>query len=247
MKRHLLAITAALLTSSAIASAADMPLKYRPAPPPQMFNWTGFYVGAHVGGTWGTTESEIDSIALGPLLLNGFILPVTSQSYNGFIGGGQLGFNWQSGIVVFGVEGEISATNAKGTAPCLVVLSCTSEQNWRATAAGRLGLADGRSLYYAKGGAAWSHNTYTANLNLLVGLNTEISDTRWGWLVGAGIEHAFAGTGLSMKLEYDFIDYGKKDYNTALAIIGLPIDIGTNVRQYQHAVKVGVNYRFGAF
>ena len=100
---------------------------------------------------------------------------------------------------MFGVEAELSATNAKGTAPCLLVLSCKTEQNWMATAAGRLGLADGRILYYVKGGAAWSHNTYSANLNLLLGLNTEVSDTRWGWLVGAGIEHAFAGTGLSTK------------------------------------------------
>ena len=114
-----------------------------------------------------------------------------------------------------------------------------------ATAAGRLGLADGRDLYYVKGGAAWSHNTYSANLNLLVGLNTEVSDNRWGWLVGAGIEHAFAG-GLSAKIEYDYIDYGSRDYNFPLAII-VPIDIGTQIREYQHVVKVGVNYRFGAY
>ena len=116
---------------------------------------------------------------------------MSSHSFNGFIGGGQIGWNWQSGIVVFGVESELSATNAKGTAPCLLVLSCKTEQNWVATAAGRFGLADGRDLYYVKGGAAWSHNTYSANLNLLVGLNTEVSDNRWGWLVGAGVEHGF--------------------------------------------------------
>ncbi len=220
------------------------PLKY--VPPAAGFNWSGFYIGAHVGGTWGTTESEINSISVpGLFALAGFTLPVSSHAFNGFIGGGQIGWNWQSGIVVFGVEGELSATNAKGTAPCLVVLSCKTEQNWMATAAGRLGLADGRTLYYAKGGAAWSHNTYSANLNLLVGLNTEVSDNRWGWLVGAGIEHAFAGTGLSMKLEYDFVDYGKRDYHFPLAI-GVPIDVGTSIREYQHVVKVGVNYRFGS-
>ena len=170
---------------------------------------------------------------------------MSSHAINGFIGGGQIGYNWQSGIVVFGVEGELSATNAKGTAPCLVVLSCKTEQNWMATAAGRLGLADGRSLYYVKGGAAWSHNTYSADLNLLVGTHTEVTDTRSGWLVGAGIEHAFAGTGLSAKIEYDYIDYGSTRLHFPLAII-VPIDIGTKIREYQHVVKVGVNYRFGA-
>jgi outer membrane immunogenic protein len=245
MKRHILAIAAASIMSTAAASAADMPVKYMPPPP--VFSWTGFYVGAHIGGTWGTTEAEIDNIAFGGLgALGGFVLPVSSHAFNGFVGGGQVGYNWQSGIFVFGAEAELSATSAKGTAPCLVVLSCKTEQNWMATAAGRLGLADGRTLYYAKGGAAWSHNTYSANLNLLAGLNTEVSDTRVGWLVGAGIEHAFASTGLSMKLEYDYIDYGKKDYNFPLAII-VPIDVGANIREYQHVVKVGVNYRFGAY
>lgn len=239
----LLAGASIAVLSLSAANAADMPVKYVPQAP--VWTWSGFYVGAHVGGTWGTTEAEINSITAGPFALAGFTLPVSSHSFNGFIGGGQIGWNWQSGIVVFGVEGELSGTNAKGTAPCLVVLSCKTEQNWTATAAGRLGLADGRDLYYAKGGAAWSHNTYSANLNLGVGLNTEVSDNRWGWLVGAGVEHAF-GHGLSAKLEYDYVDYGSRDYHFPLAII-VPIDIGTKIREYQHVVKVGVNYRFGAY
>ena len=148
--------------------------------------------------------------------LGGFILPLSSHAFNGFVGGGQLGYNWQSGIVVFGVEGEVSATNAKGTAPCLLLLSCKTDQNWVATAAARLGLADGRTLYYVKGGGAWSHNTYSADLNILLALHTEVQETRSGWLVGAGIEHAFAGTGLSAKLEYNYIDYGSRNYNFPL-------------------------------
>ena len=230
--------------SMSAASAADMPLKY--VPPAPMFSWTGFYIGAHVGGTWGTTEAEINSITVPGFALAGFTLPVTSQSFNGFIGGGQIGYNWQSGIVVVGAEAELSGTNAKGTAPCLLVLSCESKQNWMATAAARFGLADGRSLYYVKGGAAWSHNTYSANLNLILPLNTQVSDNRSGFLVGAGIEHAFAG-GWSAKLEYDYIDYGSRDYHFPLAVLGAAVDIGTKIREYQHVVKVGVNYRFGAY
>ena len=217
-----------------------------PMPAP-MFNWSGFYVGAHIGGTWGTTEAEVNSITVpGLLALGGITLPVTSQAFNGFIGGGQAGYNWQSGIVVFGVEGEIAGTNAKGTAPCLVVLSCESKQNWMATAAARLGLADGRDLYYVKGGAAWSHNTYSANLNVLASATSEVSDNRWGWLVGAGLEHAFTPA-VSAKLEYNYIDYGSENYNFGLALLGAPIDLGTKIREYQHVVKVGVNYRFGAY
>src|SRR5262245_15272458 len=107
MRRMLLGLLAAssALALASAASAADMPVKY--VPPAPMFSWTGFYVGAHIGGTWGTTESEINSIALGPIALGGFVLPVSSHAINGFIGGGQIGYNWQSGIVVFGVEGEV--------------------------------------------------------------------------------------------------------------------------------------------
>jgi outer membrane immunogenic protein len=243
----LLAASSALAMASA-ASAADLRMPTKAPPPMPMFNWSGFYVGAHIGGTWGTTEAEINSITVpGLLALGGFSLPVTSQSFNGFIGGGQAGWNMQSGIVVFGIEGEIAGTNAKGTAPCLLLLTCESKQNWMATATGRLGLADGRDLYYVKGGAAWSHNTYSANLNVLAAAGAEVSDNRWGWLVGAGIEHAFAGTGLSAKLEYNYIDYGSNDYHFALGVLGAPLDIGTRIREYQHVVKVGVNYRFDSF
>ena len=140
----LLASASIAVLSLSAANAADMPVKY--VPPAPMFSWTGFYVGAHIGGTWGTTEAEINSIALrASIALGGFVLPLIVASFNGFIGGGQIGYNWQSGIVVFGAEAELSATNAKGTAPCLVVLSCKTEQSWVATAAARLGLADGRS------------------------------------------------------------------------------------------------------
>jgi outer membrane immunogenic protein len=246
MRRTILALLAAssTLALASAASAADLRMPYKAPPPAPMFNWSGFYIGAHVGGTWGTTEAEVNSINVpGLFALGGFTLPVTSQSFNGFIGGGQAGYNWQSGIVVFGIEGEIAATNAKGTAPCLVVLSCESKQSWMATAAGRFGLADGRDLYYVKGGAAWSHNTYSASLNVLANASTEVSDNRWGWLIGAGIEHAFTPA-LSAKLEYNYIDYGSQDYNFALNVLGAPVDIGTKIREYQHVMKVGLNYRF---
>jgi outer membrane immunogenic protein len=242
----LLAASSALAMASA-ASAADLRVPTKAPMPAPMFNWSGFYLGAHIGGTWGTTEAEVNSITVpGLLALGGITLPVTSQSFNGFIGGGQVGYNWQSGIVVFGVEGEIAATNAKGTAPCLIVLSCESKQNWMATAAARLGLADGRDLYYVKGGAAWSHNSYSADLNVLASASSEVSDNRWGWLVGAGIEHAFTPA-VSAKLEYNYVDYGSQDYNFALALLGAPITLATKLREYQHVMNVGVNYRFGAY
>ncbi len=108
------------------------------------------------------------------------------------------------------------------------------------------GASDGRDLYYVKGGAAWSHNSYSADLNVLASASSEVSDNRWGWLVGAGIEHAFTPA-VSAKLEYNYVDYGSQDYNFGLALLGAPITLGTKIREYQHVMKVGVNYRFGAY
>ena len=66
MRRSILAIASASLLSCGLANAADMPVKYRPPPPPPLpvFSWTGFYIGAHVGGAWGTTESTLNSVTV---------------------------------------------------------------------------------------------------------------------------------------------------------------------------------------
>ncbi len=242
----LLASASIAVLSLTAANAADLPVKY--VPPAPMFSWSGFYLGAHIGGTWGTTESEINSIAVpGLFAIGGITLPVVSHAFNGFVGGGQIGYNWQSGIVVFGVEGELSATNAKGTGalPRRAVLQDRSELDGNRSRPPRPRRWPQPLLRQGRCGLVAQHLQRRPEPDHRH-CRAEVSDTRWGWLVGAGIEHAFAGTGLSAKLEYDFVDYGSKDYNLPLAFI-VPIDIGTKIREYQHVVKVGVNYRFGAY
>ena len=78
------------------------------------------------------------------------------------MGGFQGGYNWQSGWAVFGVQGDIAWTDIKGTTPCVVLLSCTSETNWLATVSGRLGaVVLDRGLVYVKGGAAWMNTDHS--------------------------------------------------------------------------------------
>jgi outer membrane immunogenic protein len=237
MTKILLSTTmlAGLLIAGA-AQAADMPIK---APPraPEAFNWTGFYLGAHVGGAWGTIESEI------PLDRGAF--PVSSHTVNGFVAGGQLGYNFQvNPWLVLGVEGQFSWTDAKGSTPCIVVFKCTTEFNWIGTLAGRVGYAFDRGMVYVKGGGAWADADYTADF-LSTGLITATtSKTRSGWMVGTGVEYAFAPN-WSAKLEYNFMDFDVERQNFGITFDGRRDgSVDADVSQKVHLVKFGLNYRF---
>jgi outer membrane immunogenic protein len=239
MKRQLFALASATLFGCSIASAADLAVRKAPPAPLPVFSWTGFYIGAHVGTGWGTTESEFGNNGLGGLLV-GF--PISQTQSNGFLGGVQGGYNWQiSPWAVIGVEADFSWSGVKGTSPCIVVLSCTTDHDWFATVAGRFGVTYDRALFYVKGGVAWAQTTYSAALNLgIVGFTTSVDETRVGALFGTGIEYAFL-PGWSAKVEYNYIDYGKDDFNFPVA--GATVNV--NIREKDHLVKAGLNYRFG--
>jgi outer membrane immunogenic protein len=255
-----------------LAAAADLGLATKePLPPP--FSWTGFYVGANVGAGFGTTESTLNiappnpiitAIAGGavpPITVN---LPIASQSTNGFLGGVQAGYNWQTGFFVLGIEGDFDGASLQGAAPCLVVFACNVKHNWLADITGRVGVvAVDRALIYLKGGAAWEQSNYSLGNSITVGgpaggtafLNASANATRPGGLLGMGIEYKFLSH-WSTKLEYNFIDFGNQTVNfpitagitgvtlppaiTAALANGVPVTL----REYQHIIKAGVNYEF---
>jgi outer membrane immunogenic protein len=241
---------AGLLIAGA-AQAADMPLKAPPRIAPESFSWTGFYVGAHVGGTWGTVESELP-------LGGGFSLPISSHTINGFVAGGQAGYNLQvNPWLVFGVEGQISWTDASGRTPCapLSILGCSTDVNWVATLAGRVGFTRGHTMLYVKGGVAWADTDYNVDF---LGVNfLSASKTRTGAMVGAGVEHAFTSN-WSAKLEYNFMDFDTDNLGFGLSSRGCSSDMDTSVSsrvcgrnvvnadvsQKMHLIKFGINYRF---
>ena len=165
MRTTLAAAAAILIAATAAGSAADMPMKAPYAAPAPIWSWTGFYIGGHVGAGWGTTESTLDNIVAPgfPAVAVGF--PIAQNSRSGFLGGGQVGYNFQSGWAVFGVQADIAGMDVKGTTPCLFVLSCTAKSDWLATVSGRFGgvVAD-RTLVYVKGGAAWLNTTHSLNV-----------------------------------------------------------------------------------
>jgi len=263
MRKFLLAASAlAALVMAAPATAADMPVKARPLPPPPpVFSWTGFYIGAHVGSAWATTESSLNSISVtqcfGALCLpadsiGGLSIPISSHNINGFLGGVQGGYNWQfAPWGVFGIETQWSWSDLNGTTPCVVILACTTDTKWVGTLAARLGFVVDRALIYVKGGVGWAHSEYTVSLNLQplvpISISSSVSDTRIGAMWGAGVEYAFTQN-WSAKIEYDFIDFRNKDYNFAAAFSEGPdsirFDFGSTIRERVHLVKFGINYRF---
>lgn len=228
--------------------AADMPIK-APAVAPAAFSWTGFYIGVHGGAGWGTKtwrDAFFDTdTGPGPQFDPG---PLGSYNVNGFIAGGQIGYNWQAGWVLFGIEADASWANLKGGNFCIAETNqCSSEVKAFGTITGRLGgIFLDRALLYVKGGAAWVHEEHTLSLFFDgpdVDIATTNSKTRWGWTVGTGIEVAFTAN-WSGKIEYNYLDFGKGSidfsYPTQDLIVHFPID------QNLHVVKFGVNYRWGA-
>jgi outer membrane immunogenic protein len=177
------AVGALAVSFGTAASAADLPR--RSPPPPVVYGspWTGFYVGAHIGGV-----SSSETVDFGG-----------STDPSGFTGGIQGGYNWQFAPTwLVGIEEEISFTNANGSA-----LGFTSNHNWYNTFDARLGyiLPWSGWMAYGKTGAAWMNADYS---NGLASVNT----TRDGWNVGVGVEYLIAPA-WTVKAEYNFLDFGK--------------------------------------
>lgn len=235
MVRKLLCATVAAIAAAgtlaiASAQAADiLPRPYDKVPPPFfLYNWTGFYIGAHFGGAFGI---ESESIPAGSF----------STDPSGVVGGFQLGYNYQfSPNWLAGVEGELAWTSATGNATVTVgpgvAAALSSNQNWYDTLAGRVGFTNNNWLFYAKLGFAWMNANYGLTGAGLGGAS--FSATRSGFVVGAGAEYLF-NPNWSAKIEYDFLDFGTDNFAFAAAG-GVPVGINTQV----HEIKIGVNYHF---
>src|ERR1700722_19872277 len=165
MKKFLLCSAAAISLVSAARSAlaADMsrPPPYVPAPMMPLYSWTGFYIGANGGGAWasGTLSNNVTGASI-------------SASHSGFIGGGQLGYNWQFGNFVLGGEWLFDGTdlNASGTAGNF---SASAHTDWVGTATARFGWAFNNWLWHGKAGGAWVQNSATATfVNPVTGIVT---------------------------------------------------------------------------
>jgi outer membrane immunogenic protein len=204
------------------AQAADIPrpvYKGMPIRPViAYYNWTGFYAGLNAGYGFGTsTWSGVPG--------GGSVKP----SPSGFLVGGTLGYNYQIGSFVYGIEGDWDWTGIKGSATCVGVVTCTTDNPWLATFRGRVGYAFDRWLPYLTGGGAYGNIKATASIP---GASVSSTKSELGWTFGGGVEYAFLGN-WSAKIEYLYVDLG------SAAVGG-----GINVSLKENIVRGGLNYKF---
>jgi outer membrane immunogenic protein len=274
MKKTLIAGAAfASLLAATGAFAADLPVYSKAPAVAAVYDWTGFYIGTNLGYSWGrgSTDGNVTGTqnvsvfrTAGPTLVSSVnttlgALPLIGRAdVNGFIGGGQLGYNWQRGTWLLGLESDIqfSSERASGdvctaTCPAGFVFTRDYKLDWFGTARGRVGFipAD-RLLLYVTGGLAYggfSGSSWTLPLDIGTWSRTSV-----GWTVGAGVEAAL-GNDWSVKFEYLYMDLGHAGGSSATNTIATTVRATTttttlaylfNTRFTDSIARVGLNYHF---
>jgi outer membrane immunogenic protein len=232
-----LAISALLLAAPLSgALAADMAAKAPPSVPlAPVYCWTGFYVGLDAGGAWARD-------VVSPTIADGGTFPRSNTlSSTGALGGGTLGYNFQAGSAVFGVEGDLGgmATGTQNGDPHGGTEIDFIKGGFYADATGRLGfVASNVFLLYAKGGYAFYDGTARTTSGL-PGFTVGNSGTFNGWTAGGGIEYKMTAN-LSAKVEYLYYDFGSETATLTSAAGVFPYSNSLKI----NTVKIGLNYAF---
>jgi outer membrane immunogenic protein len=243
LRRITSVIVAAFGLLAAPALAADMAVKSLPQAAAPAIDWNGFYVGLEGGGGFGSTSH---AFAAAPSSANSG----GSSNLKGGLFGGTYGYNFQSGHLVAGFEGDFSWSGISDTfvaasaTPtfCPPGFPCFTSLQWLGTDRVRLGYAFDRYLAYATGGVAYG-NVLATILNAgPTGIDSEIH-TRVGYTVGGGIE-AMVAPNWSAKLEYLYTDFGTANGYTCVVCTPFPptkelVFLNSNI------VRLGVDYHFG--
>ena len=235
MRWMLVAVAAITVAAYRPALAADLPTPRLPPPlPVVVYNWTGIYFG--INGGFGTGNSNWSD---GPIGTTG------SFPISGYLIGGTAGFNYQIGEYVFGIEGDGDWTSLSGnsgstcgaiTAVLTPPVGCQTQSQWLATVRGRVGYAFDRVLVYGTAGAAFG--------SVQTGLNppsTFDGTIEAGWVVGGGLEYAFAQN-WTAKVEYLFVDLPNISCTTVGNCGGAA---GSIVSFNESIIRAGLNFKFG--
>lgn len=250
MKRvfALTAVFFLLIGLTQIASAGPEPSgkemkQVAPAPAPEC-NWTGFYVGAlggYAGGSMVWRDVDFGDSGTEPL---------ADKDQSGWLGGGELGFNYQWRWLVVGLEGTFAYSDVQthvvtglGDEPNLF----DTRSDWQGTIGGRLGFAWNKFLFFAKGGGAFVQQRYSWLHSESGNVDTfKTDETRAGAMVGGGIEYMI-NCRWSVKGEYNHYFLGKDNINGTSIDDGIPERESYQTELDQDVVWVGVNYKFWNF
>jgi outer membrane immunogenic protein len=240
------------------ASAADLPARtYTKAPPPvvaPIYNWGGFYIGANAGYGWSNRCVDVTAInALGVVDAEG------CRSSGGGVVGGQIGYRWQAGQFVFGLEAQGDWANLRNSNRSLFFTNAfgfpdtwTTKTDAFGLFTGQVGYAWNNVLWYVKGGAAVANQNWTL-FDGTTGLGiVQANRTRWGGTVGTGFEYGFAPN-WSVALEYDYL-WRVSNSNNYVVPAGVLIGpaggvtaFTANTRSDANMITARINYHFNAF
>jgi len=264
---------AALTVAGAVAAqAGDLPTrKEAPAPVfvPPPFTWTGFYVGVNAGGIWpsGSRNATLFAPATFAFPVSTFFPGGLGSQSAGFAGGGQAGYNWQTGAFVLGVETDFDGSTLSKSfnnvgAPFTAAGALTGDfltvngknsLTWLGTTRGRVGFVatpDNRLMIYGTGGVAYGGgNSQFSVFDHTTGSfwSGNPSGSRVGWVIGGGVEYAITNN-ITIKGEYLYADLGSSSFNSlgnAASAIAFPgVSVGGKVAYNASIFRAGVNYKF---
>ncbi len=265
------AIAALTAASTMAAQAADLPTRKEAPPPvfvPPPFTWTGFYVGLNAGGVIGSGNRTTSLFVPAAASWIATYYPNNlGSSPSGFIGGGQAGYNWQTGAFVLGVETDFDGTTMSKTfnytSPAFAVgtpfpgdiLSVNAKANldWLGTTRARLGFVatpDNRLMFYATGGVAYgggSSSFHAFDTQNDIFLSGSPSSSRVGWTIGAGAEYAITNN-ITVKGEYLYYNLGSTSFQSTLTgpfATAFPGVVATTKYTFDGSIiRAGLNYKF---
>ena len=240
-------VAVAFIGFTSVASAADMLTKapvYKALVAAPAYSWTGFYIGVNAGGSIGrnpTTESNATT---------GEFIGSFTMSPAGFVGGGQIGYNYQfAPNWVVGVEGDFQGTSQSDsncigpgcTDPGSGNFTVDQKLKWFATARARLGYTNGDWLWYVTGGGAWGEINNEFRVFTPVDQPFSADFNLSGWVIGGGVETHLGG-GWTAKLEYLYLDLGSFTDGGFDPLSTYTFTMTSDVRD--HIIRVGLNYKF---
>ena len=236
----------AILGMAHHASAADLTARPYTKAPPQppapvvaIYDWTGFYIGAN--GGWGQARNCWDFVTPTGTVRDG------CHDASGGVVGGQIGYRWQTGSWVWGVEGQGDWANLSASRVSLLrpLVSERAKVDGLGLITGQVGYAWNAALLYVKGGAAVTGNRFDV-VSTMTGVNlASVSSTRWGGAVGVGFEYGFTPN-WSVGVEYDhlFMGHNNNSFSVANPVVAGALN---RISEDVDMVTVRFNYRFGGW
>ncbi|MFP3921967.1 MAG: outer membrane protein, partial [Dichotomicrobium sp.] len=229
--------------------------------------WSGLYVGGTVGFGTGDTSGKLDIDIEEKEYLRSAVAPdgvggddfvdaieaflATDYDMDGAVYGAHVGYNWQRGNAVFGIEAGLNGTDFDGHTDCVIgLVDCNRELDYYARVVGRLGYAVDNLLFYGFGGVAWGDvqtkiSAFGEPVDDLLGGETSFDNeqTHVGWTAGAGLEFAFTDRFFA-GVEYAHVDLGEESYNVfSYEGCDCDIDIDNNVDMSFDVIKIRASYK----